>query len=211
MFTGIIQKKGKLVSLNASGGNRRIYIDCKGLCDDIRTGASVAVNGVCLSAVETGRITAFDVVGQTYAVSGLKRLRPGDPVNLERALGAGDELSGHIVTGHVDGERKLVRNQRVGGQWVMEISVERTDRGFIVPRGSIAIDGVSLTVGHLGSDTMKIFIIPHTLEETIIPKKKRGEMVNVEFDVMAKYARGEKRPSNGLTEGTIRRHGFTGV
>jgi riboflavin synthase len=210
MFTGIIQKKGKIIKIERSGTNRRIHIDCKGLCKDTALGASVAVNGVCLSVVKTGKITAFDVVGHSYDITGLKRLRPGDPVNLEKAIRAGEELSGHVVTGHVDGERKLFKNKPAGGQWIMEVGIERTDREFIVTRGSVAIDGVSLTVGELCSSSMKIFLIPHTLEETIIPEKKRGDMVNVEFDVMAKYSRGKTRPSGGLTEEKLKRLGFTG-
>ncbi|MEA3489683.1 MAG: riboflavin synthase [Candidatus Omnitrophota bacterium] len=207
MFTGIITEVGKVKRVRRTGPSAVLEVMCRKAGDPLSPGESVAVNGVCLSV--TGRRSGllFDVVGNTLEKTNLKRLKTGDPVNLESALKIGDTLSGHMVSGHVDCERRLKNGKKTAKGWIMDISIFPGDRRHLVRKGSIAVDGVSLTVGELTVNRLRIFLIPHTLENTILKLKKTGDYVNLEFDIMAKYA--EKRNSgNMITEDMLREKGF---
>ncbi len=162
---------------------------------------------MCLSVVNQKDSLVFDVVGNTLSKTSLKRLKAADAVNLENALKLGDTLSGHMVSGHIDGER-LVRNMKKTARgWVAEINTCPGDEKYLIPRGSVAIDGISLTVGELLRGFFRIFLIPHTLDNTTLKLKKTGDYVNVEFDMMAKYA--EKKSTQGtITDSMLREKGF---
>ena len=207
MFTGIITEIGKVKSLSRRGGSYRLEINCKGTKDEVSIGDSVAVNGTCLSVVERNEPLTFDVVSNTLNNTNLKRLTSGSKVNLENALKVGDDLSGHMVSGHIDIERKVKRNQKTKDGWVLEVEVLREDEKHLVDKGSVAIDGVSLTVAEVKRGYFKVFLIPHTLGETTLESKKSGDYVNIEFDMMGKYAQKKEEKSN-ITSTFLKEKGF---
>lgn len=207
MFTGIITEIGKVKAIARKGPSVRLDVACEKTGADLKPGDSVAVNGVCLSVVDRGPSLGFDVVENTFTMTSLKRLKSGDEVNLENALKMGDALSGHMVSGHVDCERIVRGNKKTLKGWVLDIALNPGDEKYLVPKCSVAVDGVSLTVGELTRNYLRIFLIPHTLENTILKLKKTGDYVNLEFDMMGKYA--EKRNSGGaITEELLRQKGF---
>ena len=207
MFTGIIAETGKVRKIAKKGGSARLEIDCEKVGASLGIGDSVAVNGVCLSITGMKSGLSFDVVGNTLRKTDLKRLKLHDRVNLEGPLRLGDTISGHMVSGHVDCERQVKSNKKSRGGWTLEVAILEEDKKYLVPRASVAVDGVSLTVGELKGNVLRIFLIPHTIENTTLKLKKTGDYVNLEFDVMAKYA--EKGRSGGtITEDTLRQKGF---
>ncbi|MGB2629693.1 MAG: riboflavin synthase [Candidatus Omnitrophota bacterium] len=208
MFSGIIIEIGKVKSITRGHSVFHLKAACEKVNKELDIGDSVAVNGVCLSVVEFEPDSVlFDVVANTFDVTSLKRLKKGDAVNLEGSLRLGDKISGHMVTGHVDGERRIKRNAKTEKGWMLEISTLPGDEKYLVPKGAVAVDGVSLTIGELFPGALRIFLIPHTLKNTTLELKKAGYYVNVEFDMMAKYA--EKKDTRGMiTEEMLREEGF---
>lgn len=171
----------------------------------IRPGESVAVNGVCLTAL-SGEGLAFDAVPETLSKTTLGSLRKGNRVNLEPALRAGEPLGGHFVQGHIDGTgevREVARRRGV----VLRVDVDPSLTRFMIPKGSIAIDGVSLTLVDVEADTFSVALVPFTLRHTTLGKLRRGDRVNVETDLLAKYA---QRRKDGVTKDLLRRAGFLG-
>jgi len=207
MFTGIVTETGRVVKMSRAGETARIEIACGSTAEKVETGDSVAVNGVCLSVVDIGKNLAFDVVGNTLKKTALKRLKTGAAVNLENALRMGDDVSGHMVSGHVDGERRVRRNQKASGGWVLEVATQPGDGEYLVPGGSVAIDGVSLTVGEMRRGCFRVYLIPHTLAGTTLEFKKTGDYVNIEFDMMSKYP-GNKSGGGAISETMLRDKGF---
>ncbi len=191
MFTGIVDRMGRVVR-----PGRRFVVDTG--WKDLRPGESVAVNGVCLTVVRAPEGRAeFDVVRETMRRTNLGDLRRGDRVNLERALRLGDRLSGHIVQGHVDGTGVV---RRTGATFRVETPLARQ----LVTKGSVAIDGVSLTVVDVEPDSFTIALIPTTLRITNLGRRRKGQRVNIELDVLAKYVRRASR----ITRDWLRRAGF---
>ena len=190
MFTGIIQAIGKVVEYDG----KRLTVACpfRGLA----RGESVAVEGVCLTVTERslGRV-GFDVGLQTQRVTTLGRIRAGMPVNLERALRFGDSLGGHWVSGHVEQTGTIVKVEKGRKSWWFTFRVPAAVRRYVVSRGSLAIDGISLTTAIVKGNRIKIMIIPHTLTHTTLGSKKSGDAVNLEPDIIAKYALGRRRLS----------------
>lgn len=184
MFTGIIEELGEV---EAAG--TRLLIGCALVLSDLTVGASIAVNGVCLTAVDV-RPDGFsaDLAPETLERSNLGDLKPGDRVNLERPLTLQARLSGHIVQGHVDGTGTLEALRELGdGNWELVARVPRELDRLLVYKGSIAIDGISLTVASVQDGLVKVAIIPHTYEATNIAGRKPGERVNIECDILAKH------------------------
>ncbi len=184
MFTGIIEELGKV---EAAG--TRLSIGCSRVLSDLTIGASIAVNGVCLTAVDI-RPDGFsaDLAPETLERSNLGDLKPGDRVNLERPLTLQTRLSGHIVQGHVDGTGTLEALRALGdGNWELLVRVPRELDRLLVYKGSIAIDGISLTIASVQDGLVKVAIIPHTYEATNIAGRKPGERVNIECDILAKH------------------------
>lgn len=206
MFSGIVCEIGKIKSVSKKGSSARIEVSGVRTGEGIKLGESIAVNGVCLTVVSEGCPMAFDVVGNTLKGSNLKRLKAGDEVNLENALKMGDTISGHMVTGHVDGERQVKGAKKTDKGWALDIGLEEGDERYLVPKGAIAIDGVSLTVGEISPRMLRIFLIPHTLETTTLKSRMPGDRVNVEFDMAAKYA--SKRSESVITKDFLREKGF---
>jgi riboflavin synthase len=187
MFTGIVEHRGSVVSAEKAEGGMRLILDT-GPLDGIPFGGSIAVNGVCLTAVEIprGRVV-LDLVAETLDRTTLGDLQAGDPVNLERPMAAAGRFDGHVVQGHVDGVGEVVRVQQEGEGVRMWIRVPRQLARYLVEKGSVTVDGVSLTVARVEEAEIEVALIPHTLEMTTLGLRGAGEKVNLEIDVLAKY------------------------
>ncbi len=191
MFTGIIEEVGEVAGLEQHGDSAVLQIAAQRIVDDLEHGASVAVNGVCLTVVgqRPGNVTAvdFDVMGETLKRSVIGGLRVGERVNLERAVRADSRMDGHIVQGHVDGTGVVV-SRTPGTEWeAVRFGLPSDLARFVAEKGSIAVDGVSLTVADVGSDWFDVGLIPETLRATTLGGKVVGDAVNLEVDVLAKY------------------------
>jgi len=185
VFTGIVEELGEVVALEASGGAARLTVRGPLVTDGAATGDSIAINGVCLTvtAASDGTFSA-DVIGETLSRSSLGALAAGSPVNLERALRLDGRLGGHLVQGHVDGTGTIVSRE----PWdVVRVSVPPGLARYVVQKGSIAVDGVSLTISALGDGWIEVSLIPETLARTTLGGKQPGETVNLEADMIAKY------------------------
>jgi riboflavin synthase len=189
MFTGIIQRLGTIVDVKMHGAAGRITLKPGRPFDaSVGLGDSIAVNGACLTvAAIEGENLCFDVLTETFDKTNLGEKMPGSIVNLERALALGDMLGGHIVTGHVDGTGRVRRVDRVDRDWKFEIECARNLLMLMVSKGSIALDGISLTVAELKDDAFVVHIIPHTMEETDMSEFKPGTKVNLETDILGKH------------------------
>jgi riboflavin synthase len=198
MFTGIVEEMGELVSLDLDGDSARLAFRAPVVSGDAVHGASIAVNGVCLTVVDvTGVTVSADVMPETLERSTLGGLRPGEKVNLERAVRASDRLGGHIVQGHVDGVEEI-HSRTPGERWdVVRIGLSDSLARYVAEKGSIAVDGVSLTVSAIGDDWFEVSLIPTTLDLTTLGLRKPGEWVNLEVDVIAKYVERVMRGSAG--------------
>lgn len=187
VFTGIIEQVGTVAAATGHDRGRRLAIAGEDLAG-IPIGASIAVNGVCLTAVETeeGGLTV-DVIPETLRRTNLGRLAVGDAVNLERPMRADGRFDGHIVQGHVDGTGRIDSIEESGGETVFGIELSRDLGGYLIEKGSITVDGVSLTVAGLTELGFTVALIPHTLEVTTLGLRKAGDLVNLEVDVLAKY------------------------
>ena len=187
MFTGLIADKARVVSISRGVKSAVIQIESV-LIPEIKVGDSVSINGTCLTAIElSGGSFKADVMIQTLKVTSLGKLSEGDFVNLELATRVDSRLGGHIVQGHVDGIGSVVENS-LGEKWnKFVVKVPNSLTKYIVNQGSIAIDGVSLTVGEISDDLLTLWLIPETLERTNLSQKSEGDIVNIEVDVIAKY------------------------
>lgn len=184
MFTGIIEEIGKLKSLN--GG--RIEISCEKILSDMKIGDSISTNGICLTVVDFGKnFFAADVMPETFRKTSLAEIQTGGVVNLERALKVGDRLGGHIVSGHIDGTGKILSTRTEGNAIFIEIQAENFLLKQIAAKGSVALDGISLTVVDAMTENFSVSMIPHTREVTNFKFKRVGNLVNIETDVFAKY------------------------
>ncbi|GAX91848.1 riboflavin synthase [Effusibacillus lacus] len=221
MFTGIIEEVGRVASVRPSGNAIHLKIQAKKVVQDAHLGDSIAVNGVCLTVTrfdENG--FEADVVPETMRRTALRVLQPGSPVNLERAMQMGGRFGGHIVSGHIDGVGTIRSIAREDNARVIRIEAGPDLLRYIVPKGSIAIDGVSLTVMDREENSFRVSIIPHTANETNLIGKETGDPVNLECDMIGKYVErllearfgfaGEPHPANkqGLSMEFLRQHGF---
>jgi riboflavin synthase len=189
MFTGIVEEIGLVRGITGAGATRRLQVGAAITLEGSELGASVAINGTCLTVVErTADGFAFDVGPETLERTALSRLAVGDHVNLERPLRLGATLGGHLVLGHVDGVALVTEVTRVESTARVRFSLPGTDLApLLVPKGSVAVDGVSLTVAALDDTGFEVMLIPHTLEVTNLGRLERGQGVNIETDVIGKY------------------------
>jgi len=187
MFTGIVAHKGSVLDVEDDTGVRRLILEAGSLAD-LEVGDSIAVNGVCLTAVivEDSRI-AVEIVPETIARSSLGGIQPGDPVNLERPMSAHGRFDGHIVQGHVDGVGVVSKVGNEGDDRRLTIDLPAALSRYVVEKGSITVDGVSLTVSAVRPNSFDVALIPHTLEVTTLGLRKVGDQVNLEVDIIAKY------------------------
>ena len=215
MFTGLIEKVGTVKRVSRGRG-LVLEFSFAPWSEPLEPGESVAVNGVCLTVAQCDatRFTA-DVLRETESRTGLAELKPGDPVNLERALRAGARLGGHLVQGHVDGRGELIAKEPKGRDFALTFRCGRVVAAASVLKGSIAVNGVSLTVSGLGSDWLRVDVIPTTLRETNLGRLSLGDRVNLESDVLGKYARraldgaaAASADGGGLTMETLIENGF---
>lgn len=190
MFTGIVEELGRVNRVTRSSVQSKLVIGCRKCLEDIHLGDSIAVNGVCLTVVSFDRATfSADVMNETFKRSSLGALSPGDKVNLERAMPMNGRFGGHIVTGHIDGTGTIKTITKDGNAFWFEIGADKEIMNLIVEKGSVAIDGISLTVADVAATSFKVSIIPHTLSETVLGSKKVGDVVNLENDLIGKYVK----------------------
>lgn len=190
MFTGIVEELGTVRSLRRTSSESRLCIGAKKILSDIHVGDSIAVNGVCLTVVlfSEGEFTV-DVMNETFMRSSLGSLRIGDEVNLERAMAADGRFGGHIVSGHIDGTARIKSIINDGNAKWYEINAGMEILEGIVMKGSVAIDGISLTVSKVTPQSFSVSIIPHTLDATVLRYKRPGDVVNIETDIIGKYVK----------------------
>jgi len=213
MFTGIIEELGTVASLETRSAGARLRIRCARVLEDATEGCSIAVNGVCLTALDPRPDSfAADLAPETLSRSNLGDLRAGSRVNLERPLAPTGRLSGHIVQGHIDGTGELLSLDPLGdGNWWLRLNVPPELDRYLVFKGSIAIDGISLTIAALEGQVLSVTIIPHTYQNTSLAARRPGDRLNLECDIIAKHV--EKLLSRieaplGLTEEKLRQMGF---
>ena len=213
MFTGIIEDKGKVLRVEYRGPEKRLTLEMPKDLTGLHPGDSINVNGVCLTVVELqGRQIVLDLSRETLQETVLSEVREGDQVNLERALRLSDRLGGHLVTGHTDGIGVITEKRKERDFINLKIRVPNHVSKYIVPKGSIAVDGISLTVNNLEGEEIRITVIPYTLEKTTLIDKNVGDRVNVEADILGKYVekfldrRGDT--PKALTLSFLKEHGY---
>lgn len=193
MFTGIVEEAGVVEKITTTKKSIALVVRAGALARGVKLGASVAVNGCCLTVVKISvraksKLLHFDVLQESWTRTNLQFTRPGSLVNLERPLRADGELGGHFVTGHVDGVGKILRWEKSGADHVLEIAAPPEVMRYVVFKGSIAVDGISLTVAGVTKKSFRLWIIPHTFAVTTLRERKVGDAVNLEADLLGKYA-----------------------
>ena len=188
MFSGIVQASGVVRRIEESPKQIRLVIQVPKAFGVPAIGSSVAVNGCCLTVVHNRKDLIFDLLRETWNVTAFSRLVKGDPVNLERPLRHGDEVGGHFVLGHVDGTGRIARAAMKGADREVAVRAPAGVMKYVIRRGSIAVDGVSLTVARVSGNTLTVWIIPHTARQTTLGWKRPGDLVNLEADLILKFA-----------------------
>jgi riboflavin synthase len=218
MFTGIVEHAGKVVSIQPAGEKTLLQVDLGPVAGDCRAGDSISVAGVCLTLTGAPRkgVGSFEAVRETLSLTTLGALRPGSLVNLERALRVGDRLGGHFVQGHVDGVGTVRASGGPEGAWLLGVAAPPAVLRCLVGKGSVGVDGVSLTVATLDAEGFTAALVPHTLERTTLGALRAGDRVNLEGDLLGKWVRrlmeeaGAAAPASGLTRETLEEEGFGG-
>lgn len=215
MFTGLVEEVGTVLGIKKGARSAQLTVAAQKTLEGIKLGDSIAVNGVCLTVVDyTGSALTVDVMDETLQKTTLGKLGKGARVNLERALAVGDRFGGHFVTGHVDGVGKIIDRRWVDIASIVTISAPADLMHFIIEKGSIAIDGVSLTTIQVGTDSFAVSLIPHTRDQTTLGDKIPGDEVNLETDILGKYVwkmlKGIHRPksSSKIDYSFLAQHGF---
>ena len=223
MFTGIIEEVGEIAGIKKGARSAVLTIKGKKVLEDTKIGDSIALNGVCLTVTEilSDETYTVDVMSETLNRSSLGELKKGSPVNLERAMAADGRFGGHIVSGHIDGTGTVSSVKKDDNAVWYTINAPSNVLRYIVEKGSIAIDGISLTVAYVDDSCFKVSIIPHTIAETNLSTKKTGSQVNLECDIIGKYVEkllaggvappesaGDEKPTGGITEEFLLANGF---
>ena len=221
MFTGLVEEIGEMRRIGRQGEAMLLSISANRIMDDLKLGDSVSVNGVCLTATAIDKgVFTVDVMPETYRNTNLKELQPGGKVNLERAMAAGGRFGGHIVQGHVDGIGVIRSVKSDQNAVVYEISPANGDVfKYIIPKGSVTLDGISLTVVKTTDSSFTVSIIPHPLAETVLAYKKAGDTINIECDILGKYvdhllhygsegAGSRSGTKSGISRDYLAEHGF---
>lgn len=190
MFTGLVECTATVVALSAREGGATLCLAAPTIAPEVGLGDSIAINGCCLTVTTIeGADLSFDLLEQTLRVTSLGDLKPGDLVNAERAMQVGQRFGGHFVQGHVDGTVQILTWQPDGADWRLEVALPDEARGLVIPKGSICLDGISLTAAEVTTDRVTCFIIPHTRAVTHLNQKHPGQRMNVEWDMLAKHVR----------------------
>ncbi|KEZ53117.1 riboflavin synthase [Metabacillus indicus] len=212
MFTGIIEEIGTIGSMSGSDKAIEMTIHASNVLEDVKLGDSISVNGVCLTVTKfTSSSFTVDVMPETMKATSLNALKQGSNVNLERAMAAGGRFGGHFVTGHVDGTGTIIRKRPSANAVYYDIKASRDLTSSLVMKGSIAIDGISLTIFGLENELVTVSIIPHTLSETVLGGKEAGDIVNIECDMLGKYVKkfiDQSQGSSSITPDFLKENGF---
>lgn len=217
MFTGIIEELGVVKSLTKTNAGARFAVESKICAPDAKICDSININGACLTVVDVkGNILSFDISSETLNRTNLSKLKPGERVNMERSLRADSRLGGHFVFGHIDCIGKIVSKEPKGEFVKMEIAIPQSLAGYLIEKGSIAVDGISLTINTLADNSFAVMLIPHTLSVTTLGKKQAGDYVNIEVDILAKYVKklADKsgwqpaKQTTNITKDLLKEHGF---
>lgn len=217
MFTGIIEDLGIVKSLARTGSGARLSVESKICAPGTRAGDSINTNGACLTVVDIKEdVLSFDISSETLNKTNLGRLKQGECVNIERSLKADSRLSGHFVFGHIDCIGEIVSKEPQGEFVKIKINISQSFAGYLVEKGSVCVDGISLTINTLGDKSFTVMLIPHTLSVTTLGIKQTGDYVNVELDILAKYverlahksARETTSQPTNITKDFLKEHGF---
>jgi riboflavin synthase len=218
MFTGLVEGIGKITEIQRIREDIRLTVVPQFDMSDCRVGDSISVSGICLSitGMQEGALT-MDVSGETTSRSTMAQLKPGDEVNLERALQLGDRLGGHLVSGHVDGVGKILKKEQKKRSWLLRIGIGEALARYTIEKGSIAVEGISLTINDCQNTYFEVNIIPHTAQETTLLEKRVGDLVNIETDMIGKYVEKffqkersspQEKGSSTINEEMLKKHGF---
>ncbi|OCA85208.1 riboflavin synthase [Pseudobacillus wudalianchiensis] len=214
MFTGIIEEIGTIEEVLARTQSLQLTIAASKVLEDVHLGDSIAVNGVCLTVTSfTAERFTVDVMPETFQDTSLSKINRGSKVNLERAMAANGRFGGHFVSGHVDGVGTITGKKQVENALYVDISYPSELAPYLMTKGSVALDGTSLTIFYVSEKELTISLIPHTQEETILAKKAIGDPVNIECDMLAKYVermlnRKAEKPASNVTMELLEKHGF---
>jgi riboflavin synthase len=209
MFTGIIEGLGTIKRLSMKGADAVLEIEAGIEMADVRLGDSIAVNGACLTVTAKNQnIFHADVSAETLDKTNLKQMHPGSKVNLEKSLRVGGYLGGHFVLGHVDGTGRILSKTQKSGSVIFAIQTDEALARYIVEKGSVAIDGISLTINKVENGRFYANIIPHTAEKTTLLVKKEGDLVNIETDILGKYVEKLLQSPRGIDNNFLEKHGF---
>ena len=212
MFTGLSEEKGKIRRVIKSGSSCSLEIEAALVTEDSKIGDSIAVNGICLTVTEISpKAFTVDVMNETISRTSFTNLKSGSPVNLERAMKADGRFGGHIVSGHIDGTGKIVSIQKDSNAVWFEIETDKKILNGIVEKGSIAIDGISLTVAGVSNDSFKVSLIPHTMSVITFSERRIGDIVNLENDIIGKYVSkflSPQKRNDGLTLEKLEEYNF---
>jgi len=209
MFTGIVEGLGKVIRLTKKGADLVLEVEAEMDLSEVSLGDSIAVNGACLTVTsQNGKVFFADVSAESLSKTTLKYLRTGQQVNLEKSLRIGGFLGGHFVLGHVDGIGRILSRTQKSGSIIFAIEAVDSLSRYIVEKGSVAIDGISLTVNRLEKERFYVNVIPHTAAHTTLTGKKEGEWVNIEADILGKYVEKLLQSKQGIDKDFLAEHGF---
>ncbi|MEK3977971.1 riboflavin synthase [Psychrobacillus sp. FSL K6-2836] len=211
MFTGIIEELGTVKNVQKSGSSMQLVIRAERILEDIKLGDSIAVNGVCLTVIEFSQSEfTVDVMPETFDATTTNLLNSGSAVNLERAMAANGRFGGHFVSGHVDGVGTILKKRPTANAVYIDIKVPEELSHFCIPKGSITIDGTSLTIFEISKSMITVSLIPHTNKETVLGMKKERELVNIESDMLGKYMHQyiTNKKESTITQDFLKQNGF---
>lgn len=212
MFTGIIEEIGQITSIQATADAIALTVQASKVLEDVQLGDSIAVNGVCLTVTTfTSKSFTADVMPETIDATSLRSLKRGSVVNLERAMAANGRFGGHIVSGHVDGVGTLLRKTPKGNAVYVDIQLPKELAAQCIHKGSICVDGISLTIFNVTDTSVTVSLIPHTYAETILSKKQVGDIVNIECDLFGKYVQhfmAQRQATSNISRDFLTQHGF---
>ncbi len=213
MFTGLIEEIGNVNAIQSIAGGKRIVIEASKILHDLKVDDSIAINGVCLTVVKVNsNVFQVEAVGATLEKTTIGNLKLSETVNLERAMRLSDRLGGHFVQGHVNDTGKIKKTIKLGENYTLEVQLPEQLMKYVIPEGSIAIDGISLTVAEIKNAVIKLSIIPHTWKNTTIMTKKPGDKVNVEVDFLARhlenFIKHGRREEETFSENWFKERGF---
>ena len=212
MFTGIIEDIGTVKAVNSGRNSMQLTVSSKKIVEDVHLGDSIAVNGICLTVISfTNDSFTVDVMPESVKATSIQDVKVGSAVNLERAMSANGRFGGHFVTGHIDGTGTILRKRPEENAVYYDIKISAELSRYCIPKGSIAIDGTSLTIFGISDDILTVSLIPHTLEITLLGRKKAGDIVNIENDMLGKYVLHQvqnQQSKSNITEQFLRQNGF---